>query len=356
MSRKIIHIVGTGTIGEPLIGILTTRKDNLGIEEISFQPDIEALENKALLKGLVTRGAKICVLEEHQDAFMSSGFRIEATAKEAIDKAAVIIDCTPRGQEIVNKTKIYSQYLWQKKAFIAQSNHEEFGKPYAHGINNHQLDPGENQFIRIVSCNANNIATLVNTFLHDSEGQDNFESGRFVCIRRATDISQPSGFIPAPQVGSHKVNRFGTYQAADAAAIFATIGKDLDLFSSTMKVNTQYLHVVHFNLRLKHKVSLPKVLNHLEASPLIAVTNKTLTSLVVAFARDLGYLGRVLNPTVVSIPTLTVNNSNEIIGFCFSPQDSNSMLNSISAALWYLFPHSYEDKLQHLKDLIFSEI
>jgi len=61
MSRKIVHIVGTGTIGVPLISILTERKTELGIEEVSFQPDINALTNKALIKGLAQRGAKLAI-------------------------------------------------------------------------------------------------------------------------------------------------------------------------------------------------------------------------------------------------------------------------------------------------------
>ena len=36
MERKIVHIVGTGTIGEPLIGILCEQKSNLGIDEVTF--------------------------------------------------------------------------------------------------------------------------------------------------------------------------------------------------------------------------------------------------------------------------------------------------------------------------------
>ena len=32
MERKIIHVVGTGTIGEPLIGLLCDYKEQLGID------------------------------------------------------------------------------------------------------------------------------------------------------------------------------------------------------------------------------------------------------------------------------------------------------------------------------------
>ena len=36
MERKIVHIVGTGTIGEPLIGLLCDYRDQLGIDAVSY--------------------------------------------------------------------------------------------------------------------------------------------------------------------------------------------------------------------------------------------------------------------------------------------------------------------------------
>ena len=36
MERKIVHVIGTGTIGEPLIGLLCDYRDQLGIDEVSF--------------------------------------------------------------------------------------------------------------------------------------------------------------------------------------------------------------------------------------------------------------------------------------------------------------------------------
>ncbi len=36
MSRKIVHVVGTGTIGEPLIGLLCDFRNELGIDEVTF--------------------------------------------------------------------------------------------------------------------------------------------------------------------------------------------------------------------------------------------------------------------------------------------------------------------------------
>ena len=37
MSNKVVQVVGTGTIGEPLIGLLSDYKEPLGIDEVSHK-------------------------------------------------------------------------------------------------------------------------------------------------------------------------------------------------------------------------------------------------------------------------------------------------------------------------------
>jgi hypothetical protein len=34
--QRIVHVVGTGTIGEPLIGLLASFRKELGIDEVTF--------------------------------------------------------------------------------------------------------------------------------------------------------------------------------------------------------------------------------------------------------------------------------------------------------------------------------
>ena len=37
MQKKIVHVVGTGTIGEPLIGILSNFREEFGIDEVTLR-------------------------------------------------------------------------------------------------------------------------------------------------------------------------------------------------------------------------------------------------------------------------------------------------------------------------------
>ena len=54
---------------------------------------------------------------------------------------------------------------------------------------------------------------------------------------------------------------------------------------------------------------------------------------------------------------LSVNGGGtDIYGFCFTPQDGNSLLSSVAAALWQIDPASYDKKIQVLKPYFFAEV
>ena len=123
-----------------------------------------------------------------------------------------------------------------------------------------------------------------------------------------------------------------------------------------MKINSQYMHILYFHLKVKNKITFEEVIERLEMNDRIAVTNKISSNEVFSFGRDYGHYGRILNQTVVAKPSLCVRNGNEILGYCFTPQDGNSLLSSIAITEWFLYPNSYEDKLQCLKPYFFDEV
>ena len=354
MKRKNVHIVGTGTIGEPLIGLLCDYRDQLGIDNVTFHKNTPLMSDKSKVIDLLHRGARLVVDENKFDSFSEIGMEPNFETKEAIKRATVVIDCTPKGIGHKNKENYYSKFSDSVSGFLAQGSEDGFGKKYAHGINDIALLQGD-QFIQIVSCNTHNLSCITNTLAVNND-PDNLKEGIFVCIRRATDISQAGGFIPAPQVGKHGDRNYGSHHAEDAAGLFTTLNMDLNLFSSAMKVNSQYMHVVWFHLRVKEPTTLTKVLEKLENNPLVALTEKDMTSTVFSFGRDHGHFGRILNQTVVVVQTLNVRNNTESTGFCFTPQDGNSLLSSIAATEWFLYPRSYEDKIQCMSKFYYDWI
>jgi glyceraldehyde-3-phosphate dehydrogenase/erythrose-4-phosphate dehydrogenase len=344
-DKKIVHIVGTGTIGEPLVGILSTLKTQFGIDEVTFHKRTPLLTDRSKVIASCRDGAKLAVDKERWQKFTEMGMMPTFESEEAIERANVIIDCTPVGNE--NKEKLYNKYAGNGRGFIAQGSEDGFGKKYARGINDRALTRGEDQFIQVVSCNTHNLAVLIDTIALGPEKENNLAESHFVCMRRANDLSQEGEFIPAPEAGKHDDPKFGTHQGRDAHYLFKTLGLDLDIYSSALKLNTQYMHTIHFNL---------KFMRRLQANARVALTNKKSSASVFSFGRDHGMFGRILNQTVIVTQSLAMRGDKEIIGTCFTPQDGNSLLSSIAATLWYLYPDSYDEKLAAVRPYFFSEI
>ncbi len=354
-TRRTIHVVGTGTIGEPLISLLLHLRQDLAVEDITFYKHSPRLSDRARIKSLMRQGAKLVVDTDKMADFEKIGLQPVYTHTDALQQASVVIDCTSDGLGLQHKADWYER-LSQTPGCIAQGSEFGFGKMYVHGVNDAALVPGDDRFIHIVSCNTHNLAAIIHTLGLYDETADNLMEGRFVCMRRATDVSQKKGFTPAPDVGAHKDARFGTHHARDAWHLFQTLGFDLNLFSSAIKINTQYMHSLWFNLRVRRAVTRDEVLEKLQANTYVALTEHTMASTVFSFGRDHGYFGRILNQTVVSAPTVTVRDGHEITGFCFTPQDGNSLLSSVAAAGWLLDPEHYDTRLQRVQPFLFDEL
>ncbi|HEC80833.1 MAG TPA: hypothetical protein ENI42_00185 [Thermoplasmatales archaeon] len=138
--------------------------------------------------------------------------------------------------------------------------------------------------------------------------------------------------------------------------MYKTIGYELNVFSSAMKVNTQYMHSIWFDVLLDKKVTREDVEYSFWRNPRVAVTHKKSANLIFSFGRDHGHYGRILNQTVVVLPTLHVRNEKEVIGFCFTPQDGNSLLSSIAAIEWFLYPQEYRERLRCLGPFLMQEV
>ncbi len=353
--KRIVHIVGTGTIGEPLIGLFTDFRDRFGIDEVTFHKRTPLASDKARIQHLMGRGAHLVTEPESVAAFEGMGHKVSFEAREAIERATVVIDCTPAGNE--NKKNLYSK-ISGPQGFLAQGSEFGFGKPFARGVNDEAFVPEDDQYLQIVSCNTHNITTLIKTIADDGEDGYCLDRGTFVCMRRANDITQVDSFLPAPSVGKHGDAEFGTHHARDAFHLFETVDQRFDLFSSAVKLNTQYMHSIWFNLVLDRDTTVEEIVDRLNSNHRVAVTDKANANLIFSFGRDHGYYGRILSQTVVVVPSLLVRHKREVVGFCFTPQDGNSLVSSVAGALWRMNPDWNEvgRLLEPLRRWIFQEI
>ncbi|MDH3250294.1 MAG: hypothetical protein OEQ47_15095 [Acidimicrobiia bacterium] len=348
----IVHVIGTGTIGEPLIGVLADHRDDFGIDEVTFHKRTPLATERAKVNDLVRRGAVLAVDDDRRTAFEDLGHSPKYGAVEAIERATVVIDCTPVGNQM--KTDFY-EGATGPLGFMAQGSEYGFGKMYARGINDSAVSV-DDRFLHIVSCNTHNISALIKTLAMDPDGASHLEDGRFLCIRRANDISQSSGFVASPTVEPHKDDRFGTHHARDAHGLFETLGYDLNVFSSALKLNTQYMHSIHFSLTLDQDITVDESIDRLNANTRVAVTLKRSANEVFSFGRDHGYYGRILAQAVVSLDTLAVRGGNELVGFCFTPQDGNPLLSTVAATLRLIDEGSMERRLDVLRPYLYTEV
>jgi glyceraldehyde-3-phosphate dehydrogenase type II len=350
-SKNIVHVVGTGTIGEPLVGLFTDFKQQWGIDEVTFHKRTPNADDRSTVEHLINRGAKLVVDEQAREEFARLGHRVSFTTEEALERATVVVDCTPAGN--ANKAKYYEK-IKGPKGFLAQGSEFGFGKPYALGIND-EVQSADERFVQVVSCNTHNISVLLKT-IAGVDGKMSLVAGRFVCMRRANDVSDTKEFIAAPQAGKHDDAVFGTHHARDSYHLFQTIGEKLNLYSSAIKINTQYMHTLWFDLDLGHDTTLEEVKARLRNNPRVACTNKRAVNQIFSFGRDHGYYGRILSQTVVPLTTLAVASPRKVVGFCYTPQDGNSLLSSIAATLRYLDEKKLDERLEHLRPYIFREI
>ncbi len=346
--NKNILVVGTGTIGEPLIGLLAEHKEALGIDNVTFFKRTPLTDERGKVEALIRKGAKLATTSEAKKAFESMGFNVE-DVENSYEENQVIIDCTPSGNK--NWEDIYSKLNGEKR-FMAQGSEHEFGPFFAWGINNDSLNQDQNKYL-IASCNTHNIASIVKTFALDRSRELN--EGRFVCLRRANDVSQNDSFSPSPTITKHDNQEFGTHHARDVFELFQQEGENLNLFSSAIKLPTQYMHTLWFNLSFTENIDLADILDELISSEFLMSTEKLSSNKVFSFGRDHGYHGRLLSHGIIAKDSLHVKDNN-LTGYCFTPQDGNALLSSVAASVNYFYEDSWIDRMNIFNKYIFKNI
>jgi len=348
MSKDVL-VIGTGTIGEPLIGLLAEHKDSLGLDNIIFFKRTPLSEEKGKVEALLRKGAKIVSTSDVLKEFHQLGFNETSDVEQAYADSDVIIDCTPSGND--NWDKVYSS-LDQNKRFMAQGSEHGFGPFFAWGINNEVLNEDSNRFL-IASCNTHNIASIVKSFALDEKRE--LLEGKFVCLRRANDVSQNESFSPSPTITKHSNQKFGTHHARDVHELFTQEGKELNLFSSAIKLPTQYMHTLWFSLAFKDVIKYEDVMKNLINSEFLMATEKMSSNKVFSFGRDHGYHGRILSHGVVAEQSLHVKD-NTLTGYCFTPQDGNALLSSVAGTVQHYYKNDWQEKMEVFNRYIFKNI
>lgn len=350
-----ILVVGvSGTIGEPLAKLFLEVQKNLAVNELMGHKNTPDEDCRGKLDRFSQAGGKIVVYAGKKDAFTKLLAPVNCAPdyilEDAIDRANVVLDCTKEGVGRIMKEKYYLPKINNGKIWgcIGQGSEKDFGKPYAFGINDSALIPGKDKFIWVVNCNAHNILRTLNAVvLNHGNGPDDLVDADFTIMRRAGDISEDKS-ITGVEIGKPEDDRYGSHQGANAARVLETIGVSLNMHTTADKINNPFMHVTRFIITLRHNITLSAVIERLRQDPLVALNYKMSNNKAFATGRDEGHYGRILNQTIVVVPSLEVK-KNKIYGACFTPQDGNALLSSVAATLWLRNPKTY---LQEMHEYI----
>ena len=75
MSKNVVHVVGTGTIGEPLIALYCKFQKQLGIDEVTFTKKTATLTDRSKVQALINHGAKLVADDESSKAYNAIGLK-----------------------------------------------------------------------------------------------------------------------------------------------------------------------------------------------------------------------------------------------------------------------------------------
>ena len=81
--NRIVHVLGTGNVGEPLIGLLADFRAQFGIDEVTFSKRSPLAYERAKVESLVRRGAQLCVDRDVREEFIRLGHAPTYDAQEA---------------------------------------------------------------------------------------------------------------------------------------------------------------------------------------------------------------------------------------------------------------------------------
>ena len=348
-SAPAVHVVGVGTIGAPLIRLLLRHRAELGLGEVSFHKRGAHPAERPALEALVRAGARLCASSSSRAEHRALGLEPAADVEDALAAADAVVDCTPAALE---QRERYRR-LERPRVFVAQGSEHGFGKPYAWGVNDAAVDPAEDRWLQVMSCNTHGLASLIQALSGDAPAA--VRRARFVCLRRANDVGKEGGQVASPSPTLPTSARFGTHHARDVHALFATRSLDLDVRSAAIKLPTQYMHAFQFELELSDPIAREDALARLAANPRVALTRRRSASEVFAFAREHGFSGRLLNHAVVAGDTVATHGP-WVTGFGYTPQDGNTLLSSAAAVVRAVHPQDAPARLACLRPYLFAEV
>ena len=269
MAKIKVAINGYGTIGKRVADAVAIQDDMEIIGISKTRPNFEA-------RTAASKNYDIYVPDGKAEPFSKEGFSVAGTIEEMIEKADIVVDCTPGKIGVSNKAlyeKAGVKAIWQggeSKDVAPISFNSEAN--YGQAINA--------DYARVVSCNTTGLCRVI----YPLDQKFGVEKVRVTIVRRGGDPGDiKSGPIDALVADPVKLP---SHHGPDVK----TIMPHINITSAAIKAPTTFMHLHVLNIKLKESCTSDDVKSLLAARPRIRMIADGISSTaeIIELGRDSG--------------------------------------------------------------------
>lgn len=323
-----VYIRGTGVIGWPLASLLLILQEKLKQFQVYVEPfRLKESEIPAILS-LVEKGA---IVVDTADNEVSKFFPDSIRKEEALSRSIVLCDCSPSGVADSRIKEYGSSEYSNIRMFIAQGSEHKFGPQFMYPDAKESLEKNLPKMIHIATCNTHTLAGTLRILTEESpkELESILEEADFIVIRRDADMAKDDPHVTGPLLVKPEAD-WGTHHSRLLNELYSKIGIKVPVTSSSVTINSPYMHLVRFRFRLKKNLKKETVLRRLRNDPYLSTTNLVSTNSIFSSGRDRGLYGRIFSHAVIPLGSLEILEK-EIRGYAATPGDSNVHISTIFA-------------------------
>jgi len=220
-------------------------------------------------------GYDIYTLADRVESFEKAGIPAAGTLEDMIEKADLVVDCTPGGVGESNKAvyeKAGVKAIWQ-----GGEEHELTGFSF-NAVSNYEGALGLD-FVRVVSCNTTGLCRVI----YPIDQEFGVKKARVTLVRRAADPNDAkkgpiNAIVPNPI-------KLPSHHGPDVKSVLPNI----NISTMAMKIPTTLMHLHTINMKLEKECSAEDVKEVLGTQSRIRFVGQGITSTaeIIEVARDL---------------------------------------------------------------------
>lgn len=268
MVKAKIAINGYGTIGKRVADAVTAQDDMEIIGVSKTKPNYEAAVAKQL-------GYDIYAPAANLGAFEKAGMPAAGSIEEMVEKADVVVDCTPGG--IGEENKALYQKAGVKAIWQGGEDHELAGFSF-NAVCNYEHALGLD-FVRVVSCNTTGLCRVI----YPLDKEFGIKKVRVTLARRAVDPNDIkkgpiNAIVPDPI-------KLPSHHGPDVKSVLPHIS----ITSAAMKIPTTLMHLHTVNMELNKDCTAEDIKKVFSAQSRIHFVGQGIASTaeIMEYARDI---------------------------------------------------------------------